>query len=205
MNTQRIAPATKLRRGSEHYLNGKPVYIERDRGDGTLLISDSKQLRPEDNFWTVNKSDLKLTIKKGSSISAKPKPADEKQVKDHKDMNAFFDSLSDKIPFHCTNCRKPLYAFSKKAKRSVCAHIFPKAYFKSIATNPDNILFMGADYIGCPCPCHDYWDKNLDSRKKLTRAYDIAVKRLELLKPHMTPKEINMAYDYLGIQEGVKS
>jgi len=200
MKQSLIGPATKLRRGSEHYLNGNPVYIERDRCDGTVLISDSKQLRPEDNYWTINKSDLKVVYKKGSSIAAKVKPATEKQAKQQNDLNSFFDSLAADIPFNCTNCRKPLYAFSKKAKRSVCAHIFPKAYFSSIATNPDNILYMGADYIGCPCNCHDVWDRNIDSRKKLTRAYDIAVKRLELLKPYMSKKEINMAYDYLGME-----
>jgi hypothetical protein len=194
-----IATSTKLKRGTEHYLDGKPVWIERDPLNGMVFICNDKSLHPEFNFWWVNKSDLAIALKVGFALSKTPKAKTEKQVSDQNDMNAFFDGLSDKIPFHCNNCRVPLYAFNKKAKRSVCAHIFPKATFDSIKTNPDNILFMGADYIGCPCSCHDKWDANLDSRKKLTRAYDMAVKRLELLKPHMTPKEINMAMDYLGI------
>lgn len=196
MNTQRIAPATKLRRGSEHYLNGNPVYIERDRQDGTVLITDSKLLRPEDNYWTINKSDLKVAFKKGSSISVKPKPATEKQKSDQSDLNTFFDGL--KVPFNCQSCRRPLYAFNKKARRGVSCHLLPKSVFKSIATNADNIVFMGCDVFGSSCDCHSIFDRSVDKRKKMP-IYELALKRYELLKPHLTVKEIQLADEYLGI------
>lgn len=205
MNTSRIAPVSaKLKRGSQHSLNGNPVYIERDRGDGTLLISDSPLLRPEDNYWSINKSDLKLSYKKGSSISSKPKPPTEKQKSDQKDMNSFFDSLAGKVPFNCQSCRKALYAFNKIAKRACTAHLFPKAHFKSIATDADNIVFLGCDFVGSACDCHTKYDYSLDKRKKMP-IYDIAVKRFyEKLRVKMTPKEIVMAEDYLGLSMPIK-
>lgn len=196
MNTQRIAPASKLRRGSEHYLNGKPIYIERDRGDGTILISDSKQLRPEDNYWNVNKSELKIAYKKGSSISSKEKPLTPNQVKDKSDLNSFFDEL--KVPFNCQSCRRPLYAFNKKARRGSSAHLLPKSIFKSIATNPDNIVFMGCDVFNASCDCHTIYDRSVEKRVKMP-IYELALKRYELLKRHLTVKEIQLADEYLGI------
>lgn len=194
MNTQRISPVSaKLKRGSEHYLNGKPVYIERDRQDGTILISDSKMLRPEDNYWTILKSDLQL--KPGKPTLKVVKSTENSSEK--KDLNAFYDSL--KIPFNCQNCRQPLYAFNKRAKRAVSCHIFPKSKFISIATDPDNIVFMGCDFVGSSCDHHTIWDYSVDNRKKMP-IYDLAIKRYsESLKFRMTEKEIVMAEDYLGL------
>lgn len=213
MNNQRIAPVSaRLKRGTEHYLNGKPVYIERDRMDGTILITDSKLLRPEDNYWDVNKSDLSIAYKRGSSISAKEKPLTPVQVKDKGDMNAFFDSLD--VPFNCMSCRKPLYAFNKKAKRATSAHCLPKSIFPSVSMNPDNIVFLGCSVFGSSCDCHGFFDGSVDRRMKMP-IYETVLKRFEILKPFLDDTELIAAEEYLGIraksqnlykdiQEGVK-
>lgn len=192
-----VTPLTKLKKPLALILMGEQVNLfHHEKGSSHCVIEFA-----DGESRVAALCDLDLVGKKfGSSISSKPKTATPEQKQVACDLNSFFDSLADKIPFHCNNCGTPLYAYSKKAKRSVCAHIFPKATFESIKTNPDNILFMGADYIGCPCSCHDRWDMNIDIRKKLIVAYDIAVERFEILKPFMTPKEINKAYEYLGME-----
>lgn len=197
MNNSTIAPATKLRRGSEHYLNGKPVYIERDKGDGTVLITDSKERLPGDNYWNINKSDLKQQCKVNSKIQAKGLAPD--KISDKADLNTFFKSLEKDIPFGCMCCRKPLYALNKQSRRGVCCHILPKAKFKSIAMNRDNILFMGVYVFGSSCDDHSIWDSSVERRVKMP-IYELALKRYtEKLKPLLTKREIILADEYLGI------
>ncbi|MEB0262884.1 hypothetical protein [Mucilaginibacter sp. 10I4] len=203
MNTQRIAPVSaKLKRGSEHYLNGNPVYIERDRGDGTLLISDSKQLRLEDNFWTVNKSDLKIAIKYNTTLKVvKLTPAKQKEKDKYSD---FYKSIAHKVTTKCQNCRIELFAFTNKQCLFVSAHIFPKNIFKSIATDPNNILFMGVQGNGmqCRCRCHTEWDATVENRisPRFIHARNLALRAYNNhLKKKMTAKEVIMAEEYLGI------
>ncbi len=199
MITSKVPGFVKYKAGNKVLYQGKEVYVSSSkRSDNKIVICDDENLQTGFNYEPVFPHELSPVRQLRQGIVTKP-PTPEKRA-ELCDMTAFFDSLADKVPFGCQNCNTPLYAFTKKAKRSVCAHIFPKARFESIATNPANILFMGADYIGCPCNCHDRWDANLDSRKKLTRAYRIALDRFEILKPAMTDKELVMAYEYLGLE-----
>lgn len=186
----KIAPSNKFRRGAQVLLNGKPVYVERDACDGTVFITDSKERRPGDNYWWVNKSDLTVALKVSKYQPKKVKPVDE-----YKD---FFNSLVDKIPFNCQSCRRPLYAFTKAAKRATSAHILPKSTFPSIAKNPDNIVFLGCAVFGSSCSCHETYDSTVERRVKMP-IYETVLKRFELLKPHLSAKEIIAAEEYLGI------
>lgn len=184
----------KDKRGKQFIIveSGELVTLNRIKENGEYFCG-----YPNGNYASFDLSDLReAKPNKVSSISNKPKPLTEKAKSDTQAMNEFFDSLT--IPFNCQCCNKPLYAFSKVAKRSVSAHLFPKAHFESIKTNPDNIVFMGADYIGCPCSCHDRYDMNVDIRKSMP-IYQIALERLEILKPAMPTAEIIEAYNYLGI------
>lgn len=197
MNSYKIASVSeKWKRGVERFLDGKPVYVERDRMDGTVLICNNKLLRPEDNYWDVMKSDLKDAPKYNTTLKVvKVKPAKQKEKDEYSD---FFKSLYHKVPFNCQNCRRALYALTNTQKKASCAHLLPKSVFKSIATNPDNIVFLGVDVFGASCDCHTIFDKSVEKRVKMP-IYEVALKRYELLKPHLTPKEIQLADEYLGI------
>lgn len=201
MNTQRIGPATKLKRGSEHYLNGKPVWVERDPKDGTVFICDDKSLENQHNFWWVNKSDLTISLKMGSSISPKPKKATTAELSEKKLLDAFYNEMGKKIPFNCNCCRKPLYALNKGARRAVTCHILPKkeAQFPELATDPDNILFMGVYQFGSSCNCHTYFDANVESRMKMP-IYEYALKRYqEKLRHKLSPAKQQLADEYMGL------
>lgn len=188
-----IKPSTKIKRGTKYIVieTGDEVTHDNITFEGLHLVN-----YPNGNWHAFQYDELKPAPQKRTPISNKPKQLTTSEISDSKVMNNFFDSLI--IPFNCECCGKPLYAFTKVAKRSVSAHIFQKAHFKSIKMNKDNILFMGADYIGCPCNCHDRWDSNSDTRKS-TAIYPLALERFELLKPHMTNAEILEAHKCLGI------
>ncbi|ASU34375.1 hypothetical protein [Mucilaginibacter xinganensis] len=199
MNTSTIPGFVKYKAGNKVIYQGKEVFVSSTkRTDNKIVICDDENLQTGFNYEPVYPYELSPVRQLRQGISTKPQTPEKRA--ELSDMTAFFDLLAQIVPFNCDNCFKPLYAVTKKSKRCVTAHIFPKAYFESIATNPDNILFMGADFIGCPCNCHDRWDANLDSRKKLTRAYSIALIRFEILKPFMTDKELVAAYEYLGLE-----
>lgn len=203
MNTQRIARATRLKRGSQHYLNGKPIYIERDAENGLVFITDSKERLPGDNYWWVNKSDLAVSLKLGSTISAKPKKATTAELSEKKLLDAFYNEMGAKVPFNCVCCRKPLYALNKGARRAVTCHILPKkdAQFPELATDPDNILFMGVYQFGSSCDHHTQWDANVESRMKLP-IYDYALKRyLEKLRHKLSPAKQQLADEYMGLMK----
>lgn len=194
-----VTPISKLKKPLSLILKGETVQLfHHEKGSSYCVVElangESK---------TAALCDLDYVGKApGKGLNKKPKPLTEKQVNDKKDMNSFFDSLADKIPFNCTNCRKPLYALTKFVKRCVCSHILPKEIFKTIAIDPDNIDFLGCDFVGCPCDCHDRWGKNVESRmhKDMARAYERALKRYhEKLKFKIPSHQIGAAEEYLGI------
>lgn len=203
MNTQRIAPVSaKLKRGTEHYLNGKSVYIQLDRMDGTVCITDDKTLKLGCNLWDVLKSDLKSAPKYNTTLKAVKLTPSKKKEKD--EYSEFYKLIAPSVAGACQNCRKDLFANTNWQRKCVSAHIFPKDKFKSIATNPRNILFMGVQIKGteCRCRCHTLWDATVDNRlsPQFTHARNLAIKRFnEELKREMTTKEIILAEEYLGI------
>lgn len=194
-----IAPNTKLRRGTEHYLNGKPVWIYRDKGDGTVCICDDKSLYVEFNFWVVLKSDLQTAPKFGNStLSNKPKPlnADDKQWK--VSLDKFFDVQITMIPADCEECGQPFDNYSRDELRSLIAHILPKSRksgFPGIATHPLNRMFLGTK-----CGCHNHWDNgNSDDRVKMN-IYFNAFKRFSEFAKLLNDRDLLRAYKYLGIK-----
>lgn len=175
--------------------NGISVWIERDRQDGTALIRIGKD---EPVFEDVDVKYLKPIKKVGPSIASKPKVLTEKEKTETQLLNEFFIEISLTMPYNCKECGKPLYAKNKFAKRCVSAHILPKAIFPSIATNKNNIFFLGTSIIGI-CHCHDTWDSTADKRSKM-KVYQLALERFELLKPFLNDKEIIQAYTYLNLE-----
>ncbi len=192
--------STKLKRGEEYLYNGEHVWVELQKSASEVLVCWSQGRDLSDRYDTVKIADLKPVNGSRGTIKQVVKPVSSEERKRRETLDEFFDRMGLKIPFHCQNCGKPLYAYSKKAKRSVSAHIFPKSIFKSIETDENNLLFMGADYIGCPCNCHDRWDSNSDIRVTMP-IYQEALARFETdLKFKMNPEELKQAFTYLKIE-----
>lgn len=119
-----------------------------------------------------------------------------KPVKVAKDeYKDFFESLE--IEPRCQECNQLLLAFNNFGKRCCSAHILPKSTFKSVAKLPENILYLGAGFLGS-CSCHDKWDSCIENRISM-RVYKIAVDRFNSFSHMLTDKEIVMAEKYLGI------
>jgi hypothetical protein len=182
--------SNKIKRGTKLIYNGQTVEMERDREDGTALI------RMGTMFEDVDVCDLEPVKKVNKPIN---KVSDTKKEKTEREkLNDFFAEVSLKMPYECENCGQPLQAFNKFGKRSCTAHILPKSGFPSVAMNADNILFMGAGFLG-GCSCHDRYDAGIEQRSKM-KVYQVALKRFELLKPFLPDLELIRAYSYLNIK-----
>lgn len=123
------------------------------------------------------------------------------QVKEDKqkstELNVYFASQVISIPHNCENCHQPLHATSKTIQRCVTAHILPKSKFESVATHPQNRMFLGVF-----CGCHSKWDdKGTEDRKKMP-CYNIALDRLQEFSTHLTAPEQVSAEEYLGLEFG---
>lgn len=174
------------------------VWLYRIKSETGYLVSTDPCFENANDMYEVKLSDLKeLHQKRSSNIKAKVKALSPEQKDDKKERDQFFESLT--IPALCQECDKPLIAFNSFARRSVSSHILPKAYFKSVATNPLNIMFLGAGFLG-GCGCHGQWDTNIDNRIKM-KVYDLAVKRFRQFQHLLTQNELDNALDYLNLRK----
>lgn len=191
----------KIKRGHAFYdtKKNKNVWVYTVRNYSEIVVCDSPDFNLTDTYYNVILSDLKVVSKKtGTSIKQVAKTVSDEEKQYKKDLNTFFDVQALKIPFHCMNCGKPLYASNKFAKRCITCHILPKADFKSIATDPNNIVFMGVGILG-GCDCHSIFDNcGAENRSKM-KIYDLVLKRFELLKLKLTTKELIKACTYLNL------
>ncbi len=197
-----VTQQTKYKRGIELSANGIPVWVELDQNGDCVFVcyQKTRDVTKGDEFVWIEREALKVANKGRSTISSKPKVLTDTEKTDKQKLDEFYSRIALRMPYNCENCLKPLYAFNKTAKRSVTCHLLPKSIFESIATDPQNIVFMGADYIGCPCNCHDRYDSNVDTRIKMP-IYKVALERFETdLKFKLTPRELKQAFTYLNIE-----
>lgn len=188
-----ITASTKIKRSTKpYYYQGQTVYVYRQKDDGSYVISSDRQFKSGFNFPDVESDELE-------QVAGKPPVLTPEERAERGDLNDFFRSMEDYIPFNCQECGKPLYAATTFFKRGVTCHIFPKAEFESIKTNPDNIFYLGFDLIGV-CNDHDRWDKMGAENRTKMKVYAIALERLELLKPFLSNHEKQMANKYLNIK-----
>jgi hypothetical protein len=186
----------KVKKGQQFLYNNSIVWVVHQKSASDVVIKLIEHPWDETDIIIVNIDDLKEIKAVKTVIKQKPIKA-EKKV-DIREKNVFFASQMLTMPNNCENCNKTLNAKSNFAKRCVTAHILPKSTFKSVATNPKNIMFLGVGILGI-CQCHDTWDM-LDAETRLKmKCYDIAIKRFEEFKHLLTPHEYNRALTYLGI------
>ncbi|MDB5288559.1 MAG: hypothetical protein JWR05_3508 [Mucilaginibacter sp.] len=201
MNQQSTPSHVKYKRGALYLHNGEEVFINTsNRSDGKISVSTDSTFRNLKTFRLVSPSDLTTTsAKPQNGIIGKIKSKLNCAKPGDKDLNIFYDQMAEIMPFHCQNCGKPLYAGNKFFKRCVSAHILPKSKFETIATNPDNILFLGWGIIGV-CYCHDNYDNKGASDRAAMPCYPLVLERFELLKPHIPENQLNEAMKYLNIK-----
>lgn len=195
-----ITKSTKLKRTTEMLLNGISVWVDLDLGGDCIFVCDKRTLdvTKGDKFTWVARNDLKPAHKQRSVISNKPKVLNDKEKTDKQLLEDFYSRIALRMPYNCENCGQALQAFNKFAKRSCCCHILEKSKFPSIACNEDNILFMGAGFLG-GCNCHDIYDSNSKARSDMN-VYQKVQYQFEKLKQYLTDKEIIKAETYLSIQ-----
>jgi hypothetical protein len=69
--TQMSAASGRLKSGTEMIFNGKQVFVEHDKGDGSVNICTSKDRGLEDTYFVILKSDLTPLLRVRSSIVVK--------------------------------------------------------------------------------------------------------------------------------------
>lgn len=85
---------------------------------------------------------------------------------------------------NCMHCGSPTTKYDNFFYKFSIAHIFPKAYFKSIRTHPKNALelcFWGNS-------CHTNYDNGILTIEKMN-CYDTIKERIIALFPHIDPCE----------------
>lgn len=100
-------------------------------------------------------------------------------------LNKWFQLIREKLTGTCQcGCGNPSQKDSNEYYRHSCAHIFPKAYFPSVALDPDNYVeraFWGG--------CHTNMDeRGLDKWPAMADWQDIRAKFLRM-EPKLTREE----------------
>jgi hypothetical protein len=191
---------TKIKSGTAFTLiTGEPVWMEHDKQDGTATVCFNQKRELTDYYEVVKISDLKPLKQGRTPISSKPKRLNEKEKTEKQLLNEFYNEIGLTMSFLCQECNQPLHAFNKFARRSCAAHILSKSDFPSIATNKDNIIFLGAGFLG-GCHCHDAFDIQGAEHRSKMKVYPLCLQRFEKLKQYLNDKEINKARTYLNIK-----
>lgn len=182
----------KLKRGRVMVYKGQEVKVYSDKQNGEVMICMSLGMELDAAYENVRYEDLKEPQGGRTAIASKPKPKANKPA-----LDVFFEEVAKKMPFNCENCGRPLYANTKFAKRCVSAHILPKAQFSSVASNVDNVMFLGAGLLGV-CYCHDNYDNKGAKDRAEMPCYKIALERFKKFYHELNNHELSMALKYLN-------
>lgn len=130
------------------------------------------------------------TMKPIKKVSDKKKLLEPIEKADKKRLTVFYNEMLNVMPFTCQECDDPLFKSQVLNPRTPIAHILDKAHFKSVDTNPDNIVFL--------CQLHhgrlDNQREKYLSTSKLTT---IIKQRVQVLIPLLTEDELKRVPDYL--------
>lgn len=139
------------------------------------------------------KQDRKKSIKKDLTKvrSIVIENFDVKPPKDYAELDRWFKDRQKKMTGRCLHCNGKTEAYTKLFKCSI-AHILPKAYFKSVATHPDNwieLCFYGKS-------CHTNFDNHIIDIMELN-CFDIVIERFVRMYPFIAPEEKRRIPDVL--------
>lgn len=106
-----------------------------------------------------------------------------KAPKDYAELDRFFKEMQKRMTGKCENCGGKTEAFTKHFKNSI-AHILPKAYFKSVATNENNWLEL-CFYSNS---CHSQMDNKMIDLIDMN-CFDQIITRFAKMYPFIAPEE----------------
>jgi hypothetical protein len=92
----------------------------------------------------------------------------------------------------CENCGRRL-----RGDSSEIAHILPKNVFKSVSTNPNNVLYLCSNKIYNTDGCHDKYDSTWTAVKSMP-VWETAIERFKLFETYIEEsnfKILNHFYD----------
>lgn len=143
-------------------------------------------------FLELQNKSLGLAPAKEENSRMKDKRAEAKQ--DKKLGDAWFNARHQEMTGKCLVCGERTCKGTHEYKCSI-AHLFPKAYFKSIKWHPENALelcFYGKS-------CHTNFDNNMLTLEDLqvTKAWPEIVRKFKILYPLMNAKEQGRLPDIL--------
>lgn len=127
------------------------------------------------NSVTRTQSKLRSLVKTDDAVREGSKKVDE--------LERWFREIRKTMTGKCMNCGGKTEANTKLFKNSI-AHILPKAYFKSVATHPDNFLelcFYGNS-------CHTNFDNKMIDLIDL-HCFDTVIQKFTKIYPHIAKEE----------------
>lgn len=109
------------------------------------------------------------------------------------ELNRWFEDRRKEMTGRCANCGKRSCKHDNNYYKFSVAHILPKAYFKSVATHPDNwieLCFWGDK------SCHTNLDNGMFSLLTLSNWDDVVIK-FQRMYPFIAKEERKRIPDYL--------
>lgn len=102
-------------------------------------------------------------------------------------LNEWFKHHVANSNWVCENCGAILQPNNDKIARSFQAHILPKNIFRSVSTDINNRMLLGA--MNYPCNCHGQYDSNWDNASQM-KIFPIALDRFLLFAHKLSNSEI---------------
>lgn len=191
--------SSKLKMGTEVLYNGKTYFVEREKSFQNILICDSPERLPSDEYIEVKKSELIRVKPVHAGINSKVKTLTPEEKKVKADLNVYFASQSLVFPSKCEECGVTLDAYNSWERRCMTAHILEKNKdaFPEVGSHPANKIFLGVKN----CSCHVRYDQRGAKFRSEMKCYTVIIERFNQFK-HLVPEEkLQKAYDYLNITE----
>lgn len=109
------------------------------------------------------------------------------------ELDKWFEEIKGKILLkpYCENCQEPIFALHFKW---CCAHLVPKRFFESVATNLDNYLILGFN-----CGCHKSYDNAWSDAEKM-QIFPLAKERFKKFSHLIAKDELKHLPDSLLIE-----
>lgn len=123
-------------------------------------------------------------------MSAKKKEAQPKEVADKKALTVFYNEQLNVMPHGCMECGDELFKSQIINIRTPIAHLLCKRTFKSVATDPDNVIFLCAHH-------HNRLDSNLERYMKEAKTAQYIKDKVQLLLPKLTDTELGKVSEFL--------
>ncbi len=105
-------------------------------------------------------------------------------------LTEFFNQQLCIMPRGCMECNDPLYKSQVINPRTPVAHLLSKSQFKSVETNPLNIIFLCQRH-------HDSYDQQREKFMKNSALSSLIRERIALLFPLLTQQERAKIPEYL--------